>query len=317
MAKRKSLFVLLALPFVLTSCVNREIISSKEDVSSEGSSEISSVASSYSSSASSSSASQASSSFSSTEGGLDPSLESYYKGVSGTGYTLLLTLRNAISKNFKSIGYRGLWTAYPKTDSMDGVHINDYYSNITNYTTANQDKGSHPKEGSAYNREHSIPKSWWGGSTDKQGCDVYIVVPTDGYVNERRSNYPFGETKGESYKSANDFSKLGSSTFSGYSGRVFEPNDEWKGDFARITFYALTRWDASSWRSGEGSSTFSGSYSNNIGLTDYAKNLFLKWNALDPVSDYERHKNDEAQKIQGNRNPYVDNPSWVNQVWGK
>jgi len=247
----------------------------------------------------------------------DPDLAAYYEGVEGTGLTLLKSLREAISSPFKSLGYDGLWNAYQSTDSEDGEHINDYYSNITNYTMSDKDSGSHKKEGSAFNREHSIPKSWWGGGKSNQGCDVYIVVPTDGYVNERRSNYPFGETDGEDYSSANAYSKLGDSTFSGYSGTVFEPGDDRKGDFARIYFYALTRWDnAASWTEGAGSAVFSGSYSSNFGLTSYAKNLFLKWHEEDPVSDYEIRKNDAAEELQGNRNPYVDNPSWVEDIWG-
>ena len=63
--------------------------------------------------------------------------------------------------------------------------------------------------------------------------DLFHLYPTDGYVNNRRSNYPFGETAGETYQSSGGFSKLGKCTVSGYSGTVFEPADEYKGDFAR------------------------------------------------------------------------------------
>lgn len=73
--------------------------------------------------------------------------------------------------------------------------------------------------------------------------DLFHLYPTDGYVNNRRSNYPFGETKGETYTSANNFSKLGKSTINGYSGVVFEPNDEYKGDFARSYFYMATAYE--------------------------------------------------------------------------
>ena len=66
--------------------------------------------------------------------------------------------------------------------------------------------------------------------------DLYHLYPTDGYVNNRRSNFPFGETKGETYQSEGGFSKLGKSTTSGYSGTVGEPADEYKGDFARTYF---------------------------------------------------------------------------------
>ncbi|MDQ9814329.1 endonuclease, partial [Acinetobacter pittii] len=59
----------------------------------------------------------------------------------------------------------------------------------------------------------------------------------------RRSNYPFGENNGETYKSKNGFSKLGKCTTPGYSGTVFEPNDEYKGDFARTYFYMATAYE--------------------------------------------------------------------------
>ena len=95
-----------------------------------------------------------------------------------------------------------------------------------------------------------------------------------------------------------------------------EPNDEWKGDFARIYFYALARWNNSeNWTSGDGSVVFSGSLSKNCGLTDYALNLFLKWHDQDPVSEYERVKNAEAFKLQKNRNPFVDFPQFVDSIW--
>jgi len=173
-------------------------------------------------------------------------------------------------------------------------------------------------EGDSFNREHSIPKSWWGGSKANQGCDVYIVVPTDGYVNNRRSNFPFGLTNGETYKSHGDYCKLGPSLIPEYtSTNVFEPGDDKKGDFARIYFYALTKWDnAWNWTQGNGGSTFSGSLNTNMGLTDYALNLFLQWHSQDPVDDYERNKNDVAVQYQHNRNPYVDHPEWVNSIWG-
>ena len=110
---------------------------------------------------------------------------------------------------------------------------------------------------------------------------------------------------------------MGPSSFSGYNGTVFEPNDEWKGDFARIYFYALTRWDeACEWRAGNGNCFFSGNLDKNMGLTDYGLGLMLKWHQQDPVSAYEIKKNNAAVQLQGNRNPYVDHPEWVNSIWG-
>lgn len=244
----------------------------------------------------------------------------YYAKASGTGLTLFNNLRSIINSGFKTLGYNGLDDAYPITDVRDDGHINDYYSNVTNWDIDDLNNGNYKKEGDLFNKEHSIPKSWWGGSKSNQGCDVYIVVPTDGYVNNRRSNFCFGEVDKNNikYASANNYCLLGKSKISSYQGteNVFEPNDEWKGDFARIYFYALTKWkNSENWTGGNGKYFFSGSLNTNMGLTNYAVNLLLSWNKLDPVSEYERKKNDAAYTLQGNRNPYVDHPEYVEEIW--
>ena len=138
--------------------------------------------------------------------------------------------------------------------------------------------------------------------------DLFHVLPTDGYVNNRRSNYPYGKVGNASWTSLNG-SKLGSSATSGYSGTVFEPIDSFKGDIARIYFYMSTRymdkianWDGASFQ--------------NSDLSSWAKNLFLQWHQLDPVSSKERKRNDSVYVIQHNRNPFVDHPEWVNDIWG-
>lgn len=271
-----------------------------------------------SSSATPTSSSRPTSSSSSSYGGGDGyDVNSYYSSVSGSGRSLFDSLHTRLNKNFRTLGYDGLLDVYPYTDVNEDGTIHDYYSKTTHYHMGDANK-NYSAEGDSFNREHSIPKSWWGGSKANQGCDVYIVVPTDGYVNNRRSNFPFGLTNGETYKSHGDYCKLGPSLISSYNSTdVFEPGDDKKGDFARIYFYALTKWDnAWNWTQGNGGSTFSGSLNVNMGLTDYALNLFLQWHSQDPVDDYERNKNDVAVQYQHNRNPYVDHPEWVNSIWG-
>ena len=270
------------------------------------------------SSATPTSSSRPTSSSSSSYGGGDGyDVNSYYSSVSGSGRSLFNSLHTRLNKGFTTLGYDGLLDVYPYTDVNEDGTIHDYYSKTTHYHMGDANK-NYSAEGDSFNREHSIPKSWWGGSKANQGCDVYIVVPTDGYVNNRRSNFPFGLTNGETYKSHGDYCKLGPSLISSYNSTdVFEPGDDKKGDFARIHFYALTKWDnAWNWTQGNGGSTFSGSLNTNMGLTDYALNLFLQWHSQDPVDDYERNKNDVAVQYQHNRNPYVDHPEWVNSIWG-
>lgn len=69
------------------------------------------------------------------------------------------------------------------------------------------------------------------------------MVPTDGYVNNQRGNYPFGECEGGTRLTNGSYrakGRLGTCTTTGYSGKVWEPDDEYKGDFARIYFYMAT-----------------------------------------------------------------------------
>lgn len=236
---------------------------------------------------------------------------------SNNASSLLTTLRNLV-KNGSAGSYNDLWNAYKSVYVKSNGKMKDYYSSASNFTPGTDQAGNYSQEGDVYNREHSIPKSWWGGAETNQGADIFIVIPTDGFVNNKRSNYPLGMVKSATYTSSGDFSKLGSADTSyGYSGTVFEPDDSVKGDLARITFYAIARYSAAyGWTSGEGSSTFSGSASTNFGLTPYAVKLFTYWNNLDKPDDWERSINDKGSKFQGNRNPFIDHPEYVNTLWG-
>lgn len=109
------------------------------------------------------------------------------------------------------------------------------------YTFVDDQCGNYSGEGSCYNREHSFPKSWFNDASPMV-TDLFHIVPTDGYVNGQRSNYPFGQTNNPSWTSLNG-SKKGSNSTTGYSGTIFEPIDEYKGDFARIYFYMATRYE--------------------------------------------------------------------------
>ncbi len=240
--------------------------------------------------------------------------DTHYSSLNGlSGKALFEAVHTATCQGYKSLGYDGLFTAYPKTDSKNGK-IWDMYSNCD---FAYSDKcGNYSNECDCYNREHSVPQSWWGGGTSKQGCDIFHLLPTDGKVNGIRSNYPYGEVASATKTSANG-SKLGSSALSGYSGTVFEPIDEYKGDIARGILGTMVKWEGA-WTSGNGSSTFNGKYeqANNFGLTAYGVALLLKWHRQDPVSQKERDRNNGIENTQGNRNPFIDYPCLVEYIWG-
>ena len=185
------------------------------------------------------------------------------------------------------------------------------YSNIRH--RINDDKcGNYGGEGDCINREHTIPQSVFNEHSPMK-ADAHQVIPTDGYVNNRRSNYPFGEVGTATYTSGNG-SKLGKCSYPGYSGTVFEPIDEYKGDFARIHFYFVTCY-ASEMKSGWGSYA-SFNYSSALGLSSWAQSMLLSWAEEDPVSPKEIERNNAVYSHQKNRNPFVDFPSLSEAIFG-
>lgn len=148
--------------------------------------------------------------------------------------------------------------------------------------------------------------------------DVHHVFATDGYVNGRRSSYPYGEVASATFTSSNG-SKLGTgSSASGYTGTVFEPIDEFKGDFARAYFYMATRYEnvIANW---ETNSAYGDAVLNGTSDQVYESwflTLLLSWHSQDPVSQKEIDRNDAAFNFQNNRNPFVDHPELVNSIWG-
>ncbi len=244
--------------------------------------------------------------------------ETAYQNNNASG---MLSALRTITSPGSAGSYDKLWDTYQTAYVRDDGYLFDYYSKITNYVPGGSAQGkNYSKEGDSYNREHSIPKDWWGGAKSNQGADPFIVVPTDGYVNNRRGSYSFGMVDRENvtYAASGNFALVGSAIASwGYTGTVFEPDDSLKGDFARIMYYAIAKYSGSaSWTKGNGNSNFSGSASTNYGLTNYAVKLFSYWSHLDPVSDWERSVNNKLAPIQKNRNPFIDHPEYADTLWG-
>ena len=262
-------------------------------------------------------------------------LPKYYEKIQGkSGKSLFDAVHDVAKVGYSSLGYKGLWTAYKTTDLRANGKIWDMYSDCS-WTYSSDQCGSYSNECDCYNREHSIPKSWFGGSESQPGCDIFHIVPTDGYVNNKRSSYAFGEVSNASY--TYDGAKLGSAknititngnTIAGNegasvscSGTVFEPRDEYKGDFARGYFGTMIKWangDYQAFTSGDGSKIFSSNYSTGaFGLTKYGVALLMKWHRQDPVSQKEVDRNNGIQETQGNRNPFIDYPYLAEYIWGE
>lgn len=267
---------------------------------------------------------------------------SYYSTIDGkSGKDLFDAIHTVSKKGYSSLSYAGLWTAYQTTDVYPTGHANagkiwDMYGNCV-FTYSTNQCGSYSKECDCYNREHSIPKSWFGGTeaSNTPGSDLFHVVPTDGKVNGTRSNYAFGEVTSATYSYAG--SKLGtkksitisnsilnasgSSTQTCSTSPVFEPVDEYKGDFARGYLGTMIRWangDYQTFTTNQGASIFNTAYdaAHYYGLTAYGVALLLKWHRQDPVSQKEIDRNNGIQAKQGNRNPFIDYPCLVEYIWG-
>lgn len=235
----------------------------------------------------------------------------YYKDADGKTEKELKTALYGIINSHTQRTYKQLWTDFYTTDARSDGKVWDMYSGVTNFTFGTDQAGNYSKEGDVYNREHSFPKSWFDEGYPMY-TDLFHLVPTDGYVNGRRGNYVFGETEGETYQSSGGFSKLGASTVEGYSGTVFEPNDEYKGDFARIYFYMATCYEdkIANWSCDMLAGNSYPAYA------DWALTMLLRWAENDPVSQKELDRNEAVYGIQNNRNPFVDYPGLEQYVWG-
>ncbi|WP_165739214.1 endonuclease [Pseudoalteromonas sp. Z1A6] len=260
-------------------------------------------------------------------GGTNPTPTGYYVTAQGlSGYALKTELYNII-KDHNAQGYSAIWNFYDSsardTYFENDNSILDMYSekpngsDSYNYAAVSDQCGNYSGEGGCYNREHSFPKSWFGGTIEPMNSDVHHIYATDGYVNSKRSNFPFGEVASASFTSTNG-SKLGSAASSlNYSGTVFEPIDEFKGDFARAYFYMATRYEnvIGTWQTKTTSSNAVLNGSSNKVFESWVVAMLLNWHNSDPVSQMELDRNQAAFEFQGNRNPYIDHPEFVEMIW--
>lgn len=239
--------------------------------------------------------------------------------------------------NDNIVGYDSLWAAYKTSDPVpgsNGSYIWDTYGGFK-YTYQSGGKTSYGEEGAGYNREHSVPKSWFG-SAKPAYSDLVHLLPTDGYVNAQRSNYTFGEVSSASYTypyTAQSYggvqyqnagsSKLGSpkkiNDVSPGVEKVFEPDDQYKGDFARIYMYFAVRYGGGDCQAtkNEGSTIFTNTLTDDTPyMTNYGLALMQKWHVQDKVSEKEISRNNAIETLQNNRNPFVDYPEWADKIFG-
>lgn len=234
----------------------------------------------------------------------------YYDQAEGqVSDNLRFALQSIIDGHY-DVGYGGLYNVYVTSDTKPSGKVWDMYSTCT-WTHGQKKCGSYSNVCDCYNREHSVPQSWFKEASPMVS-DAFHIYPTDGQVNNQRSNYQFGECANGTTLT-NGLGRLGQSTFPGYTSMtVFEPVDEYKGDFARTYFYMATRYAD---KCGDWGAAFNAAASNS-GLSKYSISLFLKWHRQDPVSSKETVRNDAVYAKQHNRNPFIDNPELAEYIWG-
>lgn len=235
----------------------------------------------------------------------------YYRNADGKKGANLKSALFGVIKNHTTLSYGALEDYYPDTDKRDDGKVWDMYSCITNYGW--RGNTGNATEGAGWNKEHSVPQSWFGEASPMKS-DIVHVLPTDAKINNMRSNYPYGEVGTVKSQSAQGFSKMGKCKTSGYSGTVFEPNDEYKGDFARIYFYMATCYEDKKLNQSTGADVFDGSkypY-----FKSWVIDMLLRWAENDPVSQKEIDRNAGIYKNQKNRNPFVDYPGLEQYIWG-
>ena len=232
----------------------------------------------------------------------------YYNNAEGKKDAELKTALFTIIRPHTKLDYYPLSTTFRTTDWNPNGYFWDMYSTIQRSSWT------------GLNREHNLPKSWFGVSSEQVdnyeiSTDVHNLYPSDATANSAKSNYPPGEVGTTSFD--NGVFQVGTSNFTGYNGTVFEPADQYKGDFARDYMYMVTCYEDYSavWQSLGTSSVLS--RNTYPVFTTYGVNLLMKWHRNDPVSEKEINRNDAVYSLQHNRNPFIDHPELAEYIWGK
>ncbi|MFR9166960.1 MAG: endonuclease [Dysgonomonas sp.] len=237
----------------------------------------------------------------------------YYDQADQTKGAQLKTAMHNIIRNHTYLDFEinasYWWSNYFRnTDWNPSGYFWDMYSTDKYYTYLG---------GSYQNREHMMPRSWWGISSqypsyDANG-DLFNLYPANQEANQAKLNYPLGEVGISEFD--NGVAKVGTNTYSGYTGTVFEPADEYKGDFARTYFYMVTCYEdySQNWRSLATSMINRETYPV---FRSWAIKMLLEWSRMDPVSQKEIDRNNAVYTIQNNRNPFIDYPELAEYIWG-
>jgi len=230
---------------------------------------------------------------------IPPTDGDYYDDAEGHQGQALKTALHDIISDQRVLSYSQVWDALKQTDA-DPNNPNNV---ILFYSKVSSPKSNNGGDVNNWNREHVWAKSHGDfGTSNGPGTDIHHLRPTNVKVNSYRGNLDF-DNGGSPVPGCNGCLKTGSS---------FEPPDSVKGDVARMLFYMATRYEQGdrvdlelNERLNNGSAPYHGKLS-----------VLLEWHEQDPVDAFEANRNNVIHDIQGNRNPYIDHPEWVESIWG-
>ena len=243
--------------------------------------------------------------------------EGYYTNANGKKKTALKAALHDIIRPLKENeknygqGSNSTWSGFYVTDRIASTNqVIDRYSYDVRYFSSS-DNANYASAISGMNIEHSFAKSWWGSSKNEAYQDLFNLMPCESGINSSKSNYAMGKVT--NVKTTNGCTKVGTGpTSSGKTKNLWEPADEWKGDFARDYFYMVTAYSDLSWTSNGLDMLEQNDWPT---LQEWAYTLFLQWAKDDPVDEMERARNDAVYGIQKNRNPFIDFPNLAEYIW--
>ena len=243
----------------------------------------------------------------------------YYDKMNGKSGAALKAAAKECVRTHQTLVYSDLPTYWQYSDVypelVDGCkRWWDMYSDAV-YLIKRGQTGKSSFSANKMQREHSVPKSWWkqNGSVEYTPAysDMWNLFPSDGAANQAKLNYPLGLTASANFN--NGVTKVGGAQtgYGGGSRYVFEPADEYKGDFARAYMYVATVYDDINW-------VVNYMYQKEAypTLIPWAREMLLQWCRQDPVDQKEIDRNNVVEQYQGNRNPFVDFPELAEYVWG-
>lgn len=234
----------------------------------------------------------------------------YYDGLEGlSGVSLKKAVKSA-ARSHTAISYNaGTWGVFIDSDTrmVDGRRC--WWDMYSDNNVPAPNSSSHD----GMNIEHGVPNSWWGKTQNDAYKDLFHLNPSDKDANSRKSNYPLGEIASQTWSNGVTFIGKPTASTGGDASYVFEPADEYKGDFARAYFYMFTIYDDIQWTS---SWNWMYNTSSDLLLKPWAYEMLLRWAQQDPVSQKEIERNEAIYNHQKNRNPFIDYPELAEHIWG-